>query len=93
MSMKDLRWFINLPGWLAGKALVGTVRFYQGSISPLLGKHCRYTPSCSEYFIESVRRRGVVAGTLGGIWRICRCHPLAKGGYDPVPGNRGIDDG
>ncbi len=89
MNMKDIRWFMNLPGKLAGEALVGMARFYQGAISPLLGEHCRHVPSCSEYFIQSVRQRGVVVGALGGLWRICRCHPLAKGGYDPVPSGRG----
>ena len=85
MSMKNLRWFLNLASKLAGELLVGMARFYQGAISPLLGAHCRYIPSCSDYFIQSVRRRGFVVGMLGGLWRICRCHPLAKGGYDPVP--------
>jgi hypothetical protein len=91
--MKDIRWFIYLPGKLVSEALVFVVRFYQGAISPLLGAHCRYTPSCSEYFIQSLRRRGLLAGTLGGLWRMCRCHPLAKGGYDPVPTKKGIDGG
>ena len=68
---------------LAG-VLVLLVRFYQASLSPLLGGHCRYTPTCSEYFIQSVQQRGPVVGTLAGLWRICRCHPFAKGGYDPV---------
>ncbi len=93
MSMKDFRWFVNLPGKLASETLIGLARFYQGAISPLLGAHCRYTPSCSEYFIQSVRQRGPIAGMLTGLWRICRCHPLAKGGYDPVPAKKGIDGG
>jgi hypothetical protein len=87
--MKRGGWFIDWPSKLAGEALVGMARFYQLAISPLLGGHCRYTPSCSEYFIQSVRQRGVVIGVLGGLWRICRCHPLAKGGYDPVPAGKG----
>ena len=82
--MKNVSWFTNLAGKLVGELLIGIARFYQGAISPLLGVHCRYMPSCSEYFIQSVRRRGFVVGTLGRLWRICRCHPLAKGGYDPV---------
>ena len=88
MTVKNSRWIISLPGKLACEVLVGMARFYQSAISPLLGAHCRYVPSCSEYFIQSVRKRGVVLGTLGGLWRICRCHPFAKGGYDPVPGKR-----
>ncbi len=89
MSMKTGGWFIDSPSKLAGEALVGMARFYQLAISPLLGGHCRYTPSCSEYFIQSVRQRGVLIGVLGGLRRICRCHPLAKGGYDPVPAGKG----
>ena len=89
--MKDAKWFMNLPGRLACEALVGMVRFYQRGIAPLLGMHCRYIPSCSEYFIESVRRRGPVVGACGGLRRICRCHPFSKGGYDPVPSKKGAD--
>ncbi|NIA08071.1 MAG: membrane protein insertion efficiency factor YidD [Actinobacteria bacterium] len=73
--------------WL-GKTMAGVLiisaRFYQLSISPLLGAHCRYSPSCSEYFIQSVRQRGPLVGGLAGLWRVCRCHPFARGGYDPV---------
>lgn len=66
------------------RAVVLLVRLYQAALSPLLGGRCRFVPSCSEYFIESVRTRGALAGTLKGLWRILRCHPLARGGYDPV---------
>ena len=79
----------RLVSWLSKSAvgaLVIAARFYQVSISPLLGAHCRDTPSCSEYFIQSVRLRGPLIGSLAGLWRICRCHPFAKGGYDPVAG-------
>ena len=68
----------------AGRALILVVRLYQLLLSPLLGGRCRYMPTCSEYFIEAVRRRGVIVGALKGLWRILRCHPWAKGGYDPV---------
>lgn len=89
--MKNFNWFITLPGKLVSEVLVGLARFYQGAISPLLGAHCRYTPRCSEYFIQSLRQRGLVAGTLAGLWRICRCHPFTKGGYDPVPTKKEIN--
>ena len=69
----------------ASAGLIGLARFYQLALSPLLGMHCRYLPTCSEYFIQSIKQRGPILGTLAGIWRICRCHPLAKGGYNPVP--------
>lgn len=66
------------------RAAVLMVRLYQTTLSPLLGGRCRFVPSCSEYCIEAVRTRGVVVGGLMGLWRILRCHPLARGGYDPV---------
>ena len=63
--------------------LIGLVRLYKTWISPMIGPHCRFEPTCSEYFIESVRKRGALIGSLRGIWRICRCHPWSLGGYDP----------
>jgi putative membrane protein insertion efficiency factor len=69
----------RLPGGL----LIATVRVYQICVSPLLGRHCRFSPTCSEYFIEAVRKHGSLKGTLKGIGRICRCHPFHPGGYDP----------
>ena len=74
------------PSWLARRVLIGLVRLYQLTLSPLLGGHCRYRPTCSEYFIEAVQKRGAVRGTLMGLWRILRCNPLSRGGYDPVEG-------
>jgi putative membrane protein insertion efficiency factor len=64
--------------------VIALVRCYQRLISPLMGPCCRFIPSCSEYFIEAVRKRGLLAGTLLGIWRVLRCNPFCKGGYDPV---------
>ena len=60
------------------------VRLYQLTLSRWLGGQCKYLPTCSEYFIESVRRKGIVRGTAKGLWRIARCHPWSKGGWDPV---------
>jgi putative membrane protein insertion efficiency factor len=59
------------------------VRTYQAFVSPLLGHHCRFQPTCSQYMIGAVRRHGAVRGVLRGMARICRCHPLGGGGYDP----------
>jgi hypothetical protein len=67
-----------------GEALVLLVRLYQATAGRWLGGQCRFVPTCSNYFIEAVRARGPVRGTLLGIWRILRCNPLCKGGYDPV---------
>ena len=60
-------------------------RFYQGTLSNFLGRQCRFTPTCSEYFIGAVEKFGAVKGGLMGIRRIFRSHPFGKGGYDPVP--------
>ena len=64
--------------------LIAAVRLYQWTLSPWVGGHCRYLPTCSAYFIEAVQRKGALRGSMLGLWRILRCHPLAKGGYDPV---------
>lgn len=68
---------------LPSAALILLIRGYQRVVSPLLGPRCRYVPTCSEYFILAVKKYGLFGGTLRGIWRICRCHPWSKGGYDP----------
>jgi putative membrane protein insertion efficiency factor len=59
------------------------VRSYQVVLSPLLGRTCRFHPSCSQYYILAVRKYGLCAGTWRGICRISRCHPWNPGGYDP----------
>lgn len=67
------------------RLLVGLVRVYQYAISPLLGRNCRYFPSCSEYMLEAVQKHGAAKGGWLGVKRLCRCHPWHPGGYDPVP--------
>ncbi len=68
---------------LPSEALILLVRVYQYTLSPLVGRQCRFYPTCSNYFIGAVRKHGAVVGTARGIWRICRCHPFHPGGYDP----------
>ena len=63
--------------------LVAGVRFYQTFLRPVLPALCRFEPSCSEYFIEAVRKYGPLRGACKGTWRICRCNPWTAGGYDP----------
>jgi len=67
------------------KLFILPIRFYQYSISPLLGTNCRHTPTCSHYAIEAIEEWGVVKGMWLGIKRIARCHPWGTHGYDPVP--------
>ncbi|MBN1437290.1 MAG: membrane protein insertion efficiency factor YidD [Sedimentisphaerales bacterium] len=67
--------------WLLQKL----IRFYQLAISPWLPNACRFTPSCSAYAMEALARHGVLRGMGLTLWRIMRCHPWSKGGYDPVP--------
>jgi len=71
-------------GNLISSSLITVVRWYQAAISPLLGQHCRFHPSCSQYMIDAITRKGPVAGVWLGIRRVLRCHPFNPGGYDPV---------
>lgn len=67
------------------KAVIQFVlRIYKWLISPMLPPSCRYVPTCSEYAMEAVERYGVLRGGLASAWRLLRCNPLARGGYDPV---------
>ncbi|MEI7429713.1 MAG: membrane protein insertion efficiency factor YidD [Betaproteobacteria bacterium] len=61
------------------------IRLYQLGISPLLGRRCRFFPSCSEYTAEAVDKYGAYKGIILGLKRIFRCHPWNSGGFDPVP--------
>lgn len=64
-------------------AVIAPVRGYQLLLRPLLPAVCRFEPSCSQYFILSVRKHGPFRGAWRGCWRICRCNPFTPGGYDP----------
>jgi putative membrane protein insertion efficiency factor len=61
------------------------IRMYQAILSPMLGAHCRHTPSCSQYTIEAILEWGAFKGLWLGMKRIGRCHPWGTSGYDPVP--------
>lgn len=67
------------------RLLIFLVRVYQWLLSPLLGGCCRFEPTCSNYMIEALRLHGAGKGLLLGTWRLMRCHPFGKSGYDPVP--------
>lgn len=60
------------------------IRLYQVGLSPLLGQHCRFQPTCSQYVVDAIKAKGLVKGVTLGLWRILRCNPLSRGGYDPV---------
>jgi len=70
--------------WPARLAVV-SIRVYQLTLSPLLGPHCRFAPSCSQYTLEAIARYGLIRGAVLGARRIGRCHPFHEGGFDPVP--------
>ena len=85
---------MSIIGWAcraAGRAcdrllaavLIAGVVVYKCTLSPLLGRHCRFEPTCSTYFRAAVEKYGAVRGGLRGIARIGRCHPWHPGGYDP----------
>ena len=62
------------------------IKLYRRFISPLKGRSsCRFTPTCSEYALEAYREWGFIRGTALAVWRVLRCNPFGKGGYDPVP--------
>lgn len=67
------------------KVLIGLIHFYQRAISANTPTSCRFVPTCSAYAIEAIERFGAFKGTALAVWRILRCNPLCKGGYDPVP--------
>lgn len=63
------------------------IKFYRKFISPLKKPCCRFTPTCSQYALDAVREYGVIFGLSLTLWRVLRCNPFCKGGYDPVPEN------
>jgi putative membrane protein insertion efficiency factor len=68
--------------------VVGVLRFYQRWISPAFGPRCRYYPSCSEYAVQAVQRFGILRGLVLAGWRLLRCNPWSRGGFDPVDDQR-----
>ena len=78
-----LRAVVRLPGVALSMLLILGVRAYQWCVRPFLPPACRFEPGCSEYMILACRKYGPVVGAAKGTWRICRCNPLFRGGYDP----------
>ncbi|MDQ6803786.1 MAG: membrane protein insertion efficiency factor YidD [Actinomycetota bacterium] len=64
------------------------IRLYQRLIAPMLGEHCKYYPSCSEYAAQAIRDYGILKGVILAGWRLLRCNPWSHGGFDPVERQR-----
>lgn len=76
---------INFIAIILKKILISFVRLYQILISPLLGANkCRFYPSCSNYMIQAIEKKGVIKGLIKGVGRLLRCHPWSQGGHDPL---------
>ena len=71
------------PG-LGARLLLALLVVYRTCVSPLLGPHCRFEPSCSRYAMEAIRKKGALRGSWMALRRLLRCHPLNEGGLDPV---------
>lgn len=67
------------------RPLLWLIRFYRKHISPNTPPSCKFTPTCSQYGLEAIERFGALKGGAMTLWRILRCNPFSKGGYDPVP--------
>ncbi len=76
--LKDLLYILSVP-------FILLIKIYQWGISPLLGPKCRYTPTCSHYAVEALKKYGLIKGFWLAVKRISRCHPWGGHGYDPVP--------
>lgn len=74
---------VRMAVFAPSAALIALVKVYQWTLSPIFGRFCRFQPTCSNYFIEAVRKHGALRGALRGLWRICRCNPFTPGGHDP----------
>ena len=66
------------------KCLIFLIKVYQNTLSPFIGRNCKFIPTCSEYTIDAINEYGAFKGAIMGIRRIWRCNPFSKGGYDPV---------
>jgi putative membrane protein insertion efficiency factor len=75
--MMLLRWVAILP-----------IRAYQLLLSPMVGQRCKYYPSCSEYAAQAIQRYGILRGLVLAGWRLLRCNPWSRGGFDPVEEQR-----
>lgn len=80
--MKKFHLFVRS---FVSKFLIGLIRLYQMTLSPFIGRSCRYTPTCSNYGIEAIRKHGPLKGSWLTLKRVLSCNPWGGSGYDPVP--------
>ena len=73
--------YYNIVAW----CMLGVIYTYRIILSPYMGKQCRFQPTCSQYGLDSIRTHGAIKGGIITLWRILRCNPWSKGGYDPTP--------
>ena len=66
------------------RLIISLIKFYRRNISPMSGPNCRFIPTCSEYALQAINKYGIFKGGIMSIWRILRCNPFSKGGFDPV---------
>lgn len=83
--MKTLGGILRVVGWPLRWLLTRLIVFYRTFISPMFGPRCKYHPSCSAYALRAIEVHGAAKGTALASWRLLRCNPFSKGGYDPVP--------
>lgn len=81
-ALRRILWQVGAP---ARAVLLGGIRLYQVTLSGAFGTHCRFYPSCSHYAQEAVRIHGAARGSAMALWRILRCQPFGRGGFEPVP--------
>lgn len=70
---------------MAKRSVIFLINIYKKFISPMLPRSCKFYPTCSSYAVEAVEKHGAVKGVFLAVWRILRCNPFSRGGYDPVP--------
>jgi putative membrane protein insertion efficiency factor len=75
-----------LKGKFMAKVIISLLEFYSKKISPFFPRRCKYYPTCSAYAIQVLKKEGVLKGLFLSVWRLLRCNPFSKGGYDPVGG-------
>jgi uncharacterized protein len=89
-ALRRASWLIGAP---ARAALIGVIRLYQVTLSGAFGSQCRFYPSCSHYAAEAIRTHGAARGSAMAAWRILRCQPFGRGGFEPVSPRHATPDG